>query len=63
LKIALRGKAPAGQPGPVGVPLPANLTMLLFVTGLLGIGYEVLMVRVISQVLESAIYTKVRTKK
>ena len=35
----------------VGVPVPASLAVVLFFTGLLGIGYEVLVVRVISQVL------------
>ena len=41
----------------VGVPVPASLAVVLFFTGLLGIGYEVLVVRVISQVLENTIYS------
>lgn len=40
-----------------GVPVPARLALLLFLTGLLGIGYEVLVVRVLSQVLENTIYS------
>ena len=37
--------------------MPASLAVVLFFTGLLGIGYEVLVVRVISQVLENTIYS------
>jgi spermidine synthase len=40
-----------------GVPRPARLTLVLFFTGLIGIGYEVLVVRVLSQVLENTIYS------
>ncbi len=40
-----------------GVPVPTRLTPILFFTGLLGIGYEVLVVRVLSQVLENTIYS------
>ncbi len=40
-----------------GVPIPARLTLVLFLTGLLGIGYEVLVVRVLSQVLEITVYS------
>jgi spermidine synthase len=40
-----------------GAPGPARLTLVLFFTGLLGIGYEVLVVRVLSQVLENTIYS------
>jgi spermidine synthase len=39
------------------VPLPVSLTVVLFFTGLLGIGYEVLVVRVLSQVLENTVYS------
>jgi spermidine synthase len=39
------------------VPLPASLIPVLFFTGLLGIGYEVLVMRVLSQVLENTIYS------
>jgi spermidine synthase len=42
---------PAQQPGPAIGLAP------LFLTGLLGIGYEVLTIRVISQILENTIYT------
>ena len=64
---SLRGGDPAGPArreerrpvilALVGVPVPASLAMVLFFTGLLGIGYEVLVVRVISQVLENTIYS------
>ena len=37
--------------------VPARLAPVLFVTGLLGIGYEVLVVRVLSQVLENTVYS------
>ena len=37
--------------------MPARLSLVLFCTGLLGIGYEVLVVRVLSQVLENTIYS------
>ena len=40
-----------------GTPVPARLSLVLFFTGLLGIGYEVLVVRVLSQVLENTIYS------
>ncbi|RAI43569.1 fused MFS/spermidine synthase [Rhodoplanes roseus] len=36
---------------------PARLLVPLFVTGLLGIGYEVLAIRVVSQILENTVYT------
>jgi spermidine synthase len=39
------------------VPLRVSLALVLFFTGLLGIGYEVLVVRVLSQVLENTIYS------
>ena len=39
------------------VPVPVSLALVLFFTGLLGIGYEVLVVRVLSQVLENTIYS------
>ena len=40
-----------------GLPSSRWLLGAIFVTGLLGIGYEVIVVRVISQVLESTVYT------
>lgn len=40
-----------------GTPVPERLSLVLFCTGLLGIGYEVLVVRVLSQVLENTIYS------
>lgn len=49
--------------GPVVEPAPgegrgsARMLAPLFVTGLLGIGYEVLTIRVVSQILENTIYT------
>ena len=56
---AARGEA--GRP-PVAFSTPDvspryRLMMTLFITGLLGIGYEVLVIRVMSQVLENTIYT------
>jgi spermidine synthase len=38
-------------------PRPLKLSVLLAATGLLGIGYEVLVVRVLSQVAENTVYT------
>lgn len=49
------GRAPRAVPNPKGQGLPALAP--LFVTGLLGIGYEVLTIRVVSQILENTIYT------
>ena len=46
----------ARQPDAVGSPTRGALP-LLAVTGLLGIGYEVLVVRVVSQVAENTVYT------
>ena len=52
------------SPGPVPVPVPvlqtaspSRMLVLLAATGLLGIGYEVLVVRVLSQVAENTVYT------
>ena len=39
------------------LPAPKAVALRLFLTGLLGIGYEVLAVRVISQVTENTVYT------
>jgi spermidine synthase len=51
----LRGSAPAQAPT---APRPARgLLPLLAATGFLGIGYEVLVVRVLSQVAENTVYT------
>jgi Spermidine synthase len=38
-------------------PAPSNIQWVLAATGLLGIGYEVLVVRVLSQVAENTVYT------
>lgn len=56
---------PAPMPVPVPVPVPAAAAQppgsrtwpLLAATGFLGIGYEVLVVRVLSQVTENTVYT------
>ncbi|MFG1203616.1 fused MFS/spermidine synthase [Xanthobacter aminoxidans] len=54
-----RDSAPAARPIRAPETGPASLPVLapLFLTGLLGIGYEVLTVRVLSQILENTIYT------
>jgi spermidine synthase len=51
--------APTTPPAPVwaAATSPAGLLVLLALTGLLGIGYEVLVVRVLSQVAENTVYT------
>ena len=51
--------APAGHPTAhrTAPPTAARLLALLLLTGLLGIGYEVLVVRVLSQVAENTVYT------
>ncbi|MCV2353550.1 fused MFS/spermidine synthase [Paucibacter sp. B2R-40] len=55
--LALRAPTPAGSnPVPTGSGQRAML-MRLALTGLLGIGYEVLVVRVLSQVTEDTVYT------
>lgn len=36
---------------------PSRLGLIFFVTGLLGIGYEILVIRVLSQILENTVYT------
>jgi spermidine synthase len=38
-------------------PVPARLTLALFLTGLLGIGYEVLVVRLLSRILANTVYS------
>ncbi|KQP43108.1 fused MFS/spermidine synthase [Pseudorhodoferax sp. Leaf274] len=55
----LRGSAPAEpEPEPEAVPQAARGWLpLLAATGFLGIGYEVLVVRVLSQVAENTVYT------
>ncbi len=70
LALGWLGRAEPGPMPPVPVPLPAapvraaaapsaetRLLALLLLTGLLGIGYEVLVVRVLSQVAENTVYT------
>jgi len=47
--------SPSGRPAPVAEVRGVGLR--LFITGLLGIGYEVLAVRVLSQVTENTVYT------
>jgi len=47
----------AAWPAPPVPPRAAGLLALLAATGLLGIGYEVLVVRVLSQVAENTVYT------
>lgn len=49
------GTAP--EPREVARPASRHLQMILAATGLLGIGYEVLVVRVLSQVAENTVYT------
>ena len=46
--VVLRSASPPG---------PQRLQITLFATGLIGIGYQVLVVRVLSQVLENTVYT------
>jgi spermidine synthase len=53
---ALRLEAPAASAAPA-TAAPSLALPLLAVTGLLGIGYEVLVVRVLSQVAEDTVYT------
>jgi spermidine synthase len=45
------------QPSRISRPPFRNLLLMLFITGLLGIAYEVLVVRLISQVLENTVYS------
>ncbi len=54
-----RGERERGEVEHVIIDHPSNrrLTATLFLTGLLGIGYEVLCVRVMSQVLENTVYS------
>lgn len=51
------GAAPAPPPPPLAAPGRHRLDALLLATGLLGIGYEVVVVRVLSQVMEDTVYT------
>ncbi len=57
-----RGRAAAPTPVPATTPVPVTtrapgLVPLLALTGLLGIGYEVLVVRVLRQMAENTVYT------
>ena len=54
LKLAPESACAAKAPGS---PADRSVLMVLAVTGLLGIGYEVLVVRVLSQVAEDTVYT------
>ena len=55
-----RGRTPARRPEkrpPQGAPATSRRLLILFMTGLAGIGFEVLMVRVLSQVLENTVFS------
>jgi spermidine synthase len=54
--LAVRRPVPDATPTPPGVH-GRGILMTLFLTGLLGIGYEVLVVRVLTQVTENTVYT------
>jgi spermidine synthase len=56
LSVVLFGREAADRPAPAGPAARAGL-WLLAGTGLLGIGYEVLVVRILSQVAENTVYT------
>ncbi len=58
LKLASH-RVPVPRPLPLPLPTPGSRGVLctLAITGLLGIGYEVLVVRVLSQVAEDTVYT------
>jgi spermidine synthase len=49
--------SPATGPAPSAASAPRHLLPVLFATGLLGVGFEVLVVRVLAQVLENTVYT------
>lgn len=55
--IVAGGVLKAEAPTPVGPPGSPRALVMLAATGLLGIAYEVLCVRVLSQVLEDTVYT------
>jgi spermidine synthase len=55
--VAWRMLVRAAVPAAEAVPAPRFPLRLLALTGLLGIGYEVLVVRVLSQVAENTVYT------
>ncbi|MEM8683044.1 MAG: fused MFS/spermidine synthase [Pseudomonadota bacterium] len=59
--LLMTRKSPADVPGidaqPNGAPAASRLTATLALTGFLGIGYEVVVIRVLSQVLENTVYT------
>lgn len=60
LAMRLRSGATRGETSPVTAawtPQARRMGVLLFMTGLLGIGFEVLVVRVLSQVAENTVYT------
>ena len=42
---------------PIARPKPSNRLISLFLTGLLGIGYEVIAIRTLSQIMENTVYT------
>ena len=55
----IRSETPADavQAPATGAPAAPRLAVMLFATGLIGIGYEVVVIRVLSQVLENTVYT------
>ena len=57
--LMIRGGKPV-DPAPVGIdsaPAAGRLAFVLALTGFLGVGYEVLVIRALSQVLENTVYT------
>jgi spermidine synthase len=52
-----KGSSSLAAPDSAGLRRPVNVLLLLAATGLLGIGYEVLVVRALSQVAENTVYT------
>lgn len=54
---ALQRRAQPPTPAPVAQPRATRLSVQLAVTGFLGIGYEVLALRVLSQVCENTVFT------
>ena len=55
--LAWREREPTHRPPQTRLPAPPGMLWRLAATGLLGIGYEVLVVRVLSQVAENTVYT------
>lgn len=57
MALALPAWTPARQEGAARKPLAAPLRLTLFATGLLGIAFEVLTIRLAAQVLQDTVYT------